>query len=157
MTRRQGKPPTQRSLRVGEEIRHALARILERGDLRDPDLANRTVTMTEVRVSPDLRSATLFVTPFGGGDAAPVVAAVKRARAFLRHELAREVNLRCVPELWAEADSSLDQASRIDALLRSPEVRRDLEGRERDEHPEVAETDIPDADCDGQEGRDDGA
>jgi ribosome-binding factor A len=152
MTRRQGKPPTQRSLRVGEEIRHALARILERGDIRDPDLAGRPVTITEVRVSPDLRNATLFVTPFGGGDAAPLVAALKRARSFLRHELASAMNLRCVPELWIEPDTSLDQASRIDALLRSPQVRRDL-----DHHDTSADDDLPDADQDGQEGRDDGA
>ena len=153
MTRRQGKPPTQRSLRVGEEIRHALARVIERGDIRDPDLAGRTVTITEVRVSPDLRNATLFVTPFGGGDAAPVVAALKRARPFLRHELAREIDLRCVPELWIEPDTSLDQASRIDELLRSPQVRRDLVGPDRDGDAD----DVPEADQDGQEGRDDGA
>lgn len=153
MTRRQGKPPGQRQLRVGEEIRHALARIIERGDIRDPDLAGRPVTITEVRISPDLRNATLFVTPFGGGDPAPLVAALKRARSFLRHELAREVDLRAVPELWIEADTTLDQASRIDALLRSPEVRRDLVG-----HQPVADDDAPDTDAgDGQEGRDDGA
>lgn len=156
MTRRQGKPPTQRSLRVGEEIRHALARILERGDIRDPDLANRSVTLTEVRVSPDLRNATLFITPFGGGDPAPLVAALKRARSFLRHELAREIDLRCVPELWIEADSSLEHAGRIDALLRSPEVRRDLGVHDQPE-ADIPEADVPEADTDGQEGRDDGA
>lgn len=152
MTRSHGKPPTQRSLRVGEEIRHALTRILERGDLRDPDLAGRPLTLTEVRVSPDLRNATLFVTPFGGGDAAPLVAALKRARSFLRHELAREIDLRHMPELWIEADTSLDNASRIDALLRSPEVRRDLDHVDSD-----GGADDTDLRGDGQEGRDDGA
>lgn len=152
MTRSHGKPPSQRSLRVGEEIRHALARILERGDIRDPDLAGRPLTLTEVRVSPDLRNATLFVTPFGGGDAAPLVAALKRARSFLRHELAREIDLRYVPELWIEADTSLDNASRIDALLRSPAVRRDLDHLDGD-----GGADDVDLQGDGQEGRDDGA
>ena len=154
MPRRQGKPPTQRSLRVGEEIRHALARIIERGELRDPELASRAVTLTEVRDSPDLRNANMFFTPFGGGDPAPLVAALKRARSYLRHELAREVDLRCVPELWVEVDTSLDNASRIDALLRSPEVRRDLERHDEDEE---SGEDLPEADTDGQEGRDDGA
>ncbi len=154
MTRRQGRPPGQRQLRVGEEIRHALANIVERGEIRDPDLADRPVTITEVRVSPDLRNATAFVTPFGGGDAAPVLAGLKRAKAYLRHELAQHLNLRYVPELWFEEDTSLDQASRIDALLRSPEVRRDVEGGDFG----AADDEFADDDRhDQQEGRDDGA
>lgn len=148
MTRRQSRAPSQRQLRVGEEIRHALARILERGEIHDPDLAGRAITVTEVRVSPDLRNATAFVTPFGGGDAKPLIAALKRARTFLRHELAGAINLRYAPELFFEADTSLDQASRIDALLRTPEVQRDLAA------PDEVDEQRP---GDEQEGLDDGA
>jgi ribosome-binding factor A len=149
MTRRQGKPPSQRQLRVGEEIRHALANLIERGEIRDPELAAGSVTVTEVRVSPDLRNATAFVTPFGGGDAVPKIKALKRVKPFLRHELAHKLNLRYAPELFFEEDTSLDQASRIDALLRSADVRRDL----------VDDPDSLDDEMDGgdQEGRDDGA
>lgn len=120
------KPPSQRQLRVGEELRHAIANILERGDIRDPDLAGRAITVTEVRVSPDLRNATVFVVPLGGGEVSPILQGLRRARPFLRHAIAQAVELRVVPDLAFEADTSFDQASRIDALLRSPEVRRDL-------------------------------
>jgi ribosome-binding factor A len=121
------KPPGQRQLRVGEEIRHALANIFERGDLRDPDLAGRPLTVTEVRISPDLRNATVYVIPLGGGDATSLLAGLKRSRSFLRHELARAVELRMVPDLWFEADKSFDRMSRIEAILAKPEVRRDVE------------------------------
>lgn len=120
------KPPSQRQLRVGEELRHIVANILERGDIRDPDLAGRAITVTEVRVSPDLKNATVFVVPLGGGDAGPIVKGLKRARAFLRHEMARQIDLRVVPDLFFEADTSFDEAGRIEALLKSPVVRRDL-------------------------------
>ncbi|MDA8232038.1 MAG: 30S ribosome-binding factor RbfA [Magnetospirillum sp.] len=146
------KPAGQRSLRVGEEIRHALAGVIERGEFRDPDLADRGITVTEVRVSPDLRNATVFITPLGGGDPASVLAGLKRAKAFLRHELARLVQLRQVPDLWFQADDSFDEASRIERLLRSPEVRRDVEGRigaRGDDHG--------DDDIDSGEAGDDGA
>lgn len=123
---RGSKPPSQRQLRVGEELRHILANVIERGDIRDPDLHGRAVTVTEVRVSPDLRNATVFVVPLGGGDAAPILAGLKRARSFLRHELARAVQLRAVPDLSFEEDTTFDEASRIDSLLRSPDVRRDI-------------------------------
>ncbi len=149
MTRRQGKPPSQRQLRVGEEIRHALANLIERGEIHDPDLAAGSVTVTEVRVSPDLRNATAFITPFGGGDARLKLKALKRVKPFLRHELAHVLNLRYAPELFFEEDTSLDQASRIDALLRSADVRRDLLGG-----PDAFGAEGADGD---QEGRDDGA
>lgn len=122
------KPPSQRQLRVGEELRHIIANIIERGDIRDPDLAGRAITVTEVRISPDLKNATVFVVPLGGGEVAPVLKGLKRARPFLRHEIARAVDLRAVPDLFFEADTTFDEASRIDALLKSPEVRRDLGG-----------------------------
>jgi ribosome-binding factor A len=126
MTRGETRAPSQRQLRVGEELRHALAWILERGDLRDPSLAGISVTVTEVRVSPDLRTATAFVTPLGGGDAEAVVEALTHAKAFLRHRMAGTVKLRYVPELVFRADTSFDQASRILDLLLDPAVARDL-------------------------------
>jgi len=126
------KPPSQRQLRVGEELRHVIANVIERGDFRDPDLAGRGITVTEVRVSPDLHNATVFITPLGGGDPAPLLAGLKRAKAYLRHEVARAVNLRIVPELWFQPDTSFDEANRIDMLLRSPEVRRDIDGIDGD-------------------------
>lgn len=128
-THHTAKGPSQRQLRVGEEVRHALAWILERGDLRDPTLATTPVTVTEVRTSPDLKHATCFVTPLGGGDAEAVKAvldALGRASKFLRHEVVRKVNLRYAPILHFEHDPSFDFAGHIDALLHSPDVARDL-------------------------------
>lgn len=127
---RGNKAPSQRQLRVGEELRHAIASVIERGEFRDPDLAGRGITVTEVRVSPDLRNATVFVTPLGGGDVQPVLAGLKRAKAFLRHEIGRAVQLRLVPELWFQPDTTFDEANRIELLLRSPEVRRDVVGED---------------------------
>jgi ribosome-binding factor A len=121
------KPPSQRQLRVGEEIRHALAMIFERGDFRDPDLASAHVTVTEVRASPDLRHMTVFVTPLGGGDAAPLLAALRRAAPFLRGQVAKVVRIKYAPDLVFRADTAIDAAARIEALLHSPAVRRDLE------------------------------
>jgi ribosome-binding factor A len=120
------KAPSQRQLRVGEELRHAIANVIERGEFRDPDLQGRGITVTEVRVSPDLRNATVFVVPLGGGDPTPILAGLKRAKAFLRHELSRAVQLRAVPDLWFQPDTTFDEASRIEDILRSPVVRRDI-------------------------------
>jgi ribosome-binding factor A len=119
------KAPSQRQLRVGEELRHVVAMIIERGEFRDPGLAGRAITVTEVRVSPDLRNATIFVVPLGGGDVTPILEGLKRAKSFLRHEIARMVDLRTVPDLWFQEDTTFDTASRIDSILNSPEVRRD--------------------------------
>ncbi len=117
---------SQRPLRVGEELRHALARIFERGELRDPALADATVTVTEVRVTPDLKNATAYVVPLGGANAAEIMAALGRSAPFLRRALAHEVKLRHAPALAFTLDTSFDYASRIDALLRTPTVERDL-------------------------------
>ncbi len=127
---RGNRAPSQRQLRVGEELRHAIANVIERGEFRDPDLLGRGITVTEVRVSPDLRNATVFITPLGGGDPTPLLSGLKRAKAFLRHEIARAVELRLVPELWFQSDTTFDEANRIDLLLRSPEVRRDVEAED---------------------------
>ncbi|HIJ63766.1 MAG TPA: 30S ribosome-binding factor RbfA [Rhodospirillaceae bacterium] len=126
MSRAGRRPPSQRQLRVGEELRHAIARILERNEIRDPDVAGRPVTVTEVSVSPDLSHATVFVVPLGGGDSTSLVAGLKRVRAYLRHEVATMVQLRVTPELVFAPDVSFERASRIDALLASPVVRRDI-------------------------------
>jgi ribosome-binding factor A len=121
-----GKPPSQRQLRVGELIRHALADILQRGEVHDPDLEGVVVTIPEVRMSPDLQLATVYVMPLGGKKTDAVLAAFDRNRRYLRGEVARRVNLRLAPELRFRLDSSFEEGGHIDALLRSPEVRRDL-------------------------------
>ncbi|QCN95476.1 30S ribosome-binding factor RbfA [Azospirillum argentinense] len=121
-----GKPPSQRQLRVGEEIRHALADLFRRGDFHDPELADLNVTVTEVRISPDLRNATAFVTPLGGGHMDETLSALRRAAPFLRGQIARVINLRHAPTLSFEADTSFDYAGRIDAILHSPAVARDV-------------------------------
>lgn len=124
------KAPSQRQLRVGEEVRHALAALFERGDFRDPDLASARITVTEVRASPDLRHMTVFVTRLGGGDASALLSALKRATPFLRARVAEAVRLKFTPDLVFRADTAIDQAARIDALLHSPAVARDLGPRE---------------------------
>jgi ribosome-binding factor A len=120
------REPSQRQLRVGEELRHALAGLLERGALREPALVDAVITVTEVRVSPDLRQATAFVMPLGGDRAADVLAGLARSAGYLRRELGKAVPLRYTPELGFALDTSFDHASRIDALLHRPEVERDL-------------------------------
>lgn len=118
---------SQRQLRVGEELRHALAWILERGELRDPAFADIPVTITEVRVSPDLRRAVVFVIALGGGHEPVLVEALERARGFLRRRMSETVRLRYVPELSFRIDRSFDEADRIGDLLRDPLVARDLD------------------------------
>ncbi len=120
MAKRSGKSPGQRQLRVGEELRHALAELLARGDLRDPDLSGASITVTEVRVSPDLRSATAFVVPLGGGDATALLAGLRRAAPYLRTRVARLVRLKFAPQFTFQADATFDHASRIDALIEGP-------------------------------------
>ena len=127
MTRKKGSGgPSQRQLRVGEALRHALADVLARGELRDPELAGLQVTVTEVRVSPDLRAATAFVVPFGGGDAAALAKALNRASAFFRMRMADAVELRVAPTIHFAPDHSFDKAERIERLLHEPSVARDL-------------------------------
>jgi ribosome-binding factor A len=114
-------------LRVGELVRHALAEILQRGELPDPGLAKTVITIPEVRMTPDLKLATAYVMPLGGKNAEGVVAALEKNRKYLRGELGRRVELRSVPELRFRVDTSFDAGAKIDALLDSPEVRRDVE------------------------------
>jgi ribosome-binding factor A len=120
-------PSNQRQLRIGEELRHALAWIMERGEIRDPDLAGLTITITEVRVSADLRLAMVFVVALGGGRTNGLVEALDRAKGFLRRRVAETVRLRFVPELSFRADQSFDTADRIGRALRDPLVARDLD------------------------------
>lgn len=122
-----GGTPSQRQLRVGEVIRRALSEILARGEVHDPDLARVSVTVAEVRVSPDLRQATAFVMPLGGVNTLEVVRALGRNRAEIRRLVTDRIDLRFSPELDFRADPRFDQMDRTRDLLRSPAVRRDLE------------------------------
>src|SRR5690348_91514 len=118
---------SQRQLRVGELVRHALADILAQGSVHDPDLEGHIITVPEVRMSPDLRLATVYIMPLGGQDATAVLAALDRNKRYLRGEVARRVNLKFAPEIRFRVDERFDEAERIERLLRSPQVRRDLE------------------------------
>jgi len=125
MSKHNAKGPSQRQLRVGEEIRHALAQVLERDTLRDPELAGLMLTVTEVRASPDLRNASVFIIPLGGIDEdrkKPVLDALSRAAPFLRRKVGTAVHLRTVPTLSFILDPSFDEAGHIDSLLRSVNV-----------------------------------
>ena len=121
-----GGLPSQRQLRVGEIIRHALADILAHGAVQDPELERVSVTVPEVRMSPDLRQATVLVMPLGGAGGESVAAALERHRKWLRGQLARRVALKFMPDLRFRADTRFDEASRIDEILHSPQVARDL-------------------------------
>ena len=128
-TRRESaSEPTQRVLRVGELIRHALADMLTRGDVHDPAIEGRMITVPEVRMTADLRLATVYVMPLGGRDQQEVVAALERNKKYLRGEIARRVNLKFAPDIRFRVDERFDEAQRIDRLLRSPQVKRDLPG-----------------------------
>jgi ribosome-binding factor A len=124
------KPPTQRQLRVAEEIRHVLAGIFARTEFRDPELAGVLITVTEVRISPDLKHATAFVTRLGRSDVDKCLPALKRAAPFIRAQIAREIRLRVAPDVSFQPDTALDYAMHIDELLHKPEVARDLEEKE---------------------------
>ena len=117
---------SQRQLRVGEALRRALVEVLQDAHFRDPDLQGASITVAEVRASPDLKHATVFVTTLGGMDTDKVVAALGRARAFLKGEVQRRVDLRQACELHFQKDTSFDYASRMDAAFRDPRVAADL-------------------------------
>jgi len=117
---------SQRQLRVGEELRHALAQLLRPGELRDPALRDANITVSEVRISPDLRNATAFVMPLAGQNADEIMAGLKRSAPFLKGCIAKIVELRQVPNLSFAFDNAFDNAAHIAALLARPEVERDL-------------------------------
>jgi ribosome-binding factor A len=116
-----------RLLRVGESVRHALADILARGDVHDDVLAKHVVSVTEVRMSPDLRHATVFVKPLLGANEAAVIKALRTNTAYLQSEVARRVNNKYAAKLKFLADESFDEGSHIDTLLRAPKVAQDLD------------------------------
>ena len=126
MNKGHAKAPSQRQLRVGEEIRHSLAWILERDEIHDPGLAGIVVTITEVRISPDLRNATVFIMPLGGVDLSGVLKAMNRAAPFFRRMLGRKIKLRRLPNINFEADYTFREVAHIENLLKSPPVARDL-------------------------------
>ncbi|MGQ0672586.1 MAG: 30S ribosome-binding factor RbfA [Hyphomicrobium sp.] len=119
--------PSQRMLRVGELIRHKLAEMLARGEIHDDILASHVVTITEVRMSPDLRLATAYVMPLGGKDTQPVIEAMNSHRKFIRREIAHAVDLRVAPDVRFREDDTFEESSRIERLLMSEKVRRDVE------------------------------
>ena len=121
------KAPSQRQLRVAEEIRHVLAGVFSRGEIRDPALADVLITVTEVRVSPDLKHATAFVTRLGRSDVAEKLPALRHAAPFLRRQLAHELRLRYAPQVSFQADTSIDYAMHINEVMHKPEVQRDLD------------------------------
>ncbi|MBV8494739.1 MAG: 30S ribosome-binding factor RbfA [Alphaproteobacteria bacterium] len=131
---RGAREPSQRQLRVGEELRHRLAELLRPGELRDPALHDANITVTEVRLSPDLRNATAFVMPLGGAQTGEIMAGLRRSAPFLKNRLARSIELRHVPNITFALDNAFDSAARISQLLASPAVERDL-------HPDADDDD----------------
>jgi len=127
---------SQRQLRVGELVRHALADILGRGGVHDPVLEGHLVTVPEVRMTADLRLATIYVMPLGGRDVNDVAKALDRNKKFLRGEIARRVNLKFAPDIRFRVDERFDEAERIEKLLRTPAVQRDLDHTNDDETQE---------------------
>ncbi|HXG78395.1 MAG TPA: 30S ribosome-binding factor RbfA [Methyloceanibacter sp.] len=127
MSHREGKAPSQRQLKVGETIRHALAEIFARGEIDDEILQRHSLTVSEVRMSADLRLATVYVLPLGGSEAEEAVAHLEQHKRYLRGLLAKRVSLKFMPELRFKVDTSFETSARIDALLARPEVARDLE------------------------------
>jgi ribosome-binding factor A len=121
----QARGPSQRQLRVGELIRHVLSELLARGDVHDPVLETTIVTVTEVRTSPDLRNARVAIEPLGGENEKDVLDALKRNRKYLRGALGKRMTSKYTPDLTFEIDQSFAEGSRIDEILRSPEVARD--------------------------------
>lgn len=121
------KAPSQRMLRIGELIRHKLSELLSRGEIHDDVLASHVITIPEVRLSPDLKLATVYVMPLGGSDVKPVIQALARNKKYIRSEVANALNLRYAPDLRFREDETFEEATRIDRLLDSERVRRDVE------------------------------
>ncbi len=123
---------SQRQLRVGELIRHEIADMLTRGDVHDPVIETHLITVPEVRMSPDLRLATIYVMPLGGRDSKEVLEALERNKRYVRGEISRRVNLKFAPEIRFRIDERFDEAERIEKLLRTPVVQRDLDAEKDD-------------------------
>ena len=121
------KGPTQRMLRIGELIRHKIAEMLSRSEIHDDVLAGYVITIPEVRISSDLKLATVYVMPLGGKDLKPVIESLTRHKKYIRTEVAHTLNLRYAPDLRFLEDKTFEEATRIDRLLDSPHVRQDVE------------------------------
>jgi ribosome-binding factor A len=130
---RREQGPSQRQLRVGEMLRHALAQILARSDIRDPDLDGVSVTITQVKPSPDMRYATVYCVPLGGGDITPIIAALNRHKGFMRGEMGHMISTKFTPDLRFVEDQSFAEAEKIENLLKSPQVQRDLVSPEEED------------------------
>jgi ribosome-binding factor A len=128
-----GPGGSQRQLRVGELVRHAVAELLMRGDVHDPVIEGHLITVPEVRMTPDLRLATIYIMPLAGRDSDQVIAAFERNKKFMRTEIAHRINLKFAPDIRFRIDDRFAEADRIDKLLRSPAVKRDLEDEGDDE------------------------
>ncbi len=124
--------PTQRQLRVGEMLRHALADVLRRGDIRDPDLIGVSVTITQVKPSPDMRYATVFCEPLGGQNAKPIIAALNRHKGYLRGEMGRQIAMKFTPDLRFVEDEYFAEAQKIETILKSSRVQQDLKAEDGD-------------------------
>ena len=124
---------SQRQLRVGEQVRHAMAEILAQGNVHDADLEGHIITVPEVRMSPDLKLATVYVMPLGGRDTAIINAALERNKKFLRGEITHRVNLKFAPEIRFRKDERFEEAERIQKILATPQVKRDLQRDDDDE------------------------
>jgi ribosome-binding factor A len=125
-----GGEPSQRMLRVAELIRHSMAELLTRGAINDPVLDGHVVTVPRVKMSPDLKLASVYVMPLGGNDASDVIAALDRHKKYLRTEIAHRINLKFAPEIRFKIDDSFDNVAKIDALLNSDKVKQDLQPRQ---------------------------
>ena len=124
---------SQRQLRVGEELRHILAALIERGDMRDPELRGASITITSVDISPDLRNATAFIMPLGGQDETRLLSAMRRAAPWFRARVGEQAGLRYAPEIRFQLDRSFDAADLIGALLRRPDVAKDIKDDAKDD------------------------
>jgi ribosome-binding factor A len=128
-----GPGGSQRQLRVGELVRHAMAELLTRGDVHDPVIEGHLITVPEVQMTPDMRLATIYIMPLGGRDAEDVVAVLESHKTFIRTEIAHRINLKFAPDIRFRVDNRFDEAARIDRLLHSPAVARDLDASKNDD------------------------
>lgn len=144
-----GSGPTQRQLRVGEVIRRRLSEVLARGDVHDPELNRFSITVSEVRSSPDLKIATAFVMPLGGREAEAALAALRRNKAELRHLVAKDIALKFAPDLRFALDATFDRMDEARRLFADQRVRADVEAHEVDEEPPAAERGVRDDDARG--------
>lgn len=133
MTRLAGSGPSQRQLRVGEQVRHALSDVLQRGEVRDDLIEATVISISEVRMSPDLKIATAYISPLGASDNQAIIKALAKNAKFIRGRVSGALRqMKYMPEFRFRLDTSYDNMSRIDALLRSPEVARDLDGQDEE-------------------------